>query len=40
MKDMLSFTNDKKLEYLDIPFDMQKFEKEIKFKISLKANIY
>ena len=30
----VKFANDKKLEYLDIPFDMQKFEKEIKFKIS------
>jgi len=32
----VNFANDKKLEYLDIPFDMQKFEKEIKFKISHK----
>jgi NADH dehydrogenase [ubiquinone] 1 alpha subcomplex assembly factor 7 len=32
----ISFANDKKLEYLDIPFNMQKFEKEIKFKISHK----
>ena len=32
----IKFTKDKKLEYLDIPFDMQKFEKEIKFKISYK----
>ncbi len=32
----VNFANDKKLEYLDIPFDMQKFEKEIKFKISYK----
>ena len=32
----VNFSNDKKLEYLDIPFDMQKFEKEIKFKISYK----
>ena len=32
----VNFTNDKKLEYLDIPFDMQKFEKKIKFKISYK----
>ena len=30
----VKFTNDKKLEYLDVPFDMQKFEKKIKFKIS------
>jgi len=30
----VKFANDKKLEYSDIPFDMQKFEKEIKFKIS------
>ena len=30
----VKFTRDKKLEYLDIPFDMQKFEKKIKFKIS------
>ena len=32
----VNFTNNKKLEYLDIPFDMQKFEKKIKFKISHK----
>ena len=32
----VDFSNNKKLEYLDIPFDMQKFEKEIKFKISYK----
>jgi NADH dehydrogenase [ubiquinone] 1 alpha subcomplex assembly factor 7 len=32
----VNFTNNKKLEYLDIPFDMQKFEKKIKFKISYK----
>tara|TARA_B100000780_G_scaffold87797_1_gene60419 strand:+ start:839 stop:1894 length:1056 start_codon:yes stop_codon:yes gene_type:complete len=32
----VKFTNDKELEYFDIPFDMQKFEKEIKFKISYK----
>jgi NADH dehydrogenase [ubiquinone] 1 alpha subcomplex assembly factor 7 len=32
----VNFVNDKKLEYLDIPFDMQKFEKKIKFKISYK----
>ena len=32
----VKFTNNKKLEYLDIPFDMQKFEKEIQFKISHK----
>ena len=30
----VDFTKDKVLEYLDIPFDMQKLEKEIKFKIS------
>ena len=30
----VKFTNNKKLEYLDIPFDMQKFENGIKFKIS------
>ena len=30
----VKLANDKKLEYLDVPFDMQKFEKEIKFKIS------
>ena len=30
----VKFTNDKRLEFLDIPFDMLKFEKEIKFKIS------
>jgi len=32
----VNFNNSKKLEYLDIPFDMQKFEKKIKFKISYK----
>ena len=32
----INFANYKNLEYLDIPFDMQKFEKEIKFKISYK----
>jgi len=32
----VKFANDKKLEYLDIPFDMQKFENEIKFQISYK----
>ena len=32
----VNFTNNEKLEYLDVPFDMQKFEKEIKFKISYK----
>ncbi len=32
----VNFSNDKKLEYSDIPFDMQKFEEEIKFKISYK----
>ncbi|MDB3885901.1 SAM-dependent methyltransferase [Candidatus Pelagibacter sp.] len=34
----VNFSNNKKLEYLDIPFDMQKFEKKIKFKISYKQN--
>ena len=29
----VNFDNDKKLKYLDILFDMRKFEKEIKFKI-------
>ncbi len=32
----IKFTKDKKLEYLDIPFDMHKFEKKIKFRISYK----
>ena len=32
----VNFENDKKLKYSDIPFDMQKFEKKIKFKISHK----
>jgi NADH dehydrogenase [ubiquinone] 1 alpha subcomplex assembly factor 7 len=32
----VNFANDEMLEYLDIPFDMQKLEKEIKFKISYK----
>jgi len=30
----VNFANDKKLKYLDVPFDMKKFEKEIKFRIS------
>ena len=30
----VKFISNKKLEYLDIPFDMQKFEKELKFNIS------
>ena len=30
----VKFTDDKKLEYLDVPFDMQRFEKRINFKIS------
>ena len=30
----VKFVNNKKLEYIDLPFDMQKFEKKIKFKIS------
>ena len=30
----VNFTSNKKLEFLDVPFDMLKFEKEIKFKIS------
>jgi len=32
----VKFTDNGKLEYLDIPFDMLKFEKKIKFKISHK----
>ena len=32
----VKFTDSKNLVYLDIPFDMQKFEKKIKFKISYK----
>ena len=32
----VNFVKNKKLEYLDIPFNMEKFEKEIKFKISYK----
>ena len=32
----VNFSNNKKLEYLDIPFDMKKFEKKIKFRISYK----
>ena len=34
----VNFANDKKLEYFDIPYDMGKLEKEIKFKISYKQN--
>jgi len=30
----VKFTNDKKIEFLDVLFDMKKFEKEINFKIS------
>ncbi|MDC1280360.1 SAM-dependent methyltransferase [Pelagibacteraceae bacterium] len=32
----VKFTNNKKLEFLDIPFDIQKLEKKIKFRISFK----
>jgi NADH dehydrogenase [ubiquinone] 1 alpha subcomplex assembly factor 7 len=32
----VKFTHNKKLEYLDVPFNMPKFEKEIDFKISYK----
>ena len=32
----VKFSNNKKPEYLDVPFNMRKFEKEIKFKISYK----
>jgi NADH dehydrogenase [ubiquinone] 1 alpha subcomplex assembly factor 7 len=32
----VKFIHDKNLEYSDIPFDMKKFEKKIKFKISYK----
>jgi len=32
----VNFINDRKLEYSDILFDMRKFEKQIKFKISYK----
>ena len=34
----VNFANNKKLEYLDIPFDMQKFERKIKFRISHKQS--
>jgi NADH dehydrogenase [ubiquinone] 1 alpha subcomplex assembly factor 7 len=34
----VKFTHNKKPKYLDIPFDMQKFEQKIKFKISYKQN--
>jgi len=34
----VNFNIDKKLKYLDIPFDMKKFEKEINFNISYKQN--
>ena len=34
----VNFANNKKLEYLDILFDMQKLEKKIKFKISNKQD--
>ena len=34
----VKFNNKMKPEYLDIPFDIKKFEKKIKFKISLKQN--
>ncbi len=32
----VKFNKNKKTEYLDLPFDMKKFEKKIKFKISYK----
>tara|TARA_B100000767_G_C19736133_1_gene524020 strand:+ start:755 stop:1801 length:1047 start_codon:yes stop_codon:yes gene_type:complete len=34
----VKFVNSKKLEYLDIPYDIKKFEKKVKFKISYKQN--
>ena len=34
----IRFNNKMKLEYLDIPFEIKKLEKEIKFEISLKQN--
>ena len=34
----VKFTSGKKREYLDVPFDMQKFEEEIQFKISYNQN--
>ena len=34
----VKFTNEKKPKFLDIPFDMEKFQKEIKMKISSKQN--
>jgi len=34
----VKFTNSRNLEYLDIPFNMKKFEKKIEFKISYKQN--
>jgi len=34
----VKFNSSLKSEYLDIPFDIKKLEKEIKFKISLKQN--
>jgi len=34
----VKYNNQIKSEYLDIPFDIKKLEKEIKFKISLKQN--
>ena len=34
----VSFDSERKLKYLDIPFDMKEFEKKIKFKISYKQN--
>mgnify|MGYP001262791739 CR=1 FL=1 len=34
----VDFTNNKKLQYSDVLFDMQKFEKKIKFKISYNQN--
>jgi NADH dehydrogenase [ubiquinone] 1 alpha subcomplex assembly factor 7 len=34
----VKFADDKQLSYLDIPFDMQQFEKKIKLKISYNQN--
>ena len=34
----VKFNKDKQIEYFDIPFDMKKFEKKIKFKISHNQN--
>ena len=36
----VKFTNQMKPEFVNIPFNMQKFEKKLKFKISSELHLY